>query len=371
MTHKIRFQLVGGFLGAGKTTSIARLAAMYQQRGRRVAIVTNDQAADLVDTHNLAAGGFAVEEVPGACFCCDFDTLMDKVRALADRERPDLILAEPVGSCTDLVATVVQPLMHLYAEGLEVAPFVVLFKASQGRAILRNEYTPGEGLSPKAGYIFRKQLEEADGIVLNRVDELSQRELEEVTSLVRTRYPDTPILTASALTGRGFDGLFEFMEQRGQFGRRILDLDYDTYAEGEAELGWLHTAFRLSAADPFDLDQALLEIIGGIQGGLTERGAEAAHVKTIGLAGPACAVANLVSSDGRPELSRASRTRTHETDVIINARVATDPSFLDAAVRSAIDSVARGRRATVEQGRTNCFRPARPQPTHRYSSTSS
>src|SRR6266699_3274873 len=151
---RLRFILIGGFLGAGKTTTMARLARHYMNRGQRVGLVTNDQAQDLVDTNSLRAQGFAVEEVAGACFCCRFD---------------------------DLVAKVVQPLRDLYGERFEVAPYPVLFKPSHGLRILRNE--TGTGFSPKAAYIFRKQLEEADAIVINRIDELSPQELSELTDL--------------------------------------------------------------------------------------------------------------------------------------------------------------------------------------------
>ena len=40
--------MVGGFLGAGKTTTIGKLAAHYVAQGKNVALVTNDQAYDLV-----------------------------------------------------------------------------------------------------------------------------------------------------------------------------------------------------------------------------------------------------------------------------------------------------------------------------------
>ena len=165
----VRFVMVGGFLGAGKTTTLARLARNYMARGKRVGLVTNDQAQDLVDTNSLRAQGFPVQEVPGACFCCKFDELVSRAGDLQAAERPDVILAEPVGSCTDLVATVVQPLKGLYAGRFQVAPYSVLFKPSHGLRILRNE---GAGFSPKAAYIFRKQLEEADAIIINRADEL-------------------------------------------------------------------------------------------------------------------------------------------------------------------------------------------------------
>src|SRR6266478_2092508 len=100
----VRFVMVGGFLGAGKTTTLARLARMYQARGQR----------------------FGTQEVPGACFCCRFEDLVARVGSLEASERPDVILAEPVGSCTDLVATVIQPLKDLYTGRFEVAPYAVL-----------------------------------------------------------------------------------------------------------------------------------------------------------------------------------------------------------------------------------------------------
>ena len=64
--------MIGGFLGAGKTTTISRLARRYQEQGLTVGIVTNDQAAGLVDTELLQSQGFEVGEVAGACFCCSF-----------------------------------------------------------------------------------------------------------------------------------------------------------------------------------------------------------------------------------------------------------------------------------------------------------
>src|SRR5579871_3209963 len=152
----LRFIMVGGFLGAGKTTTLARLARFYLDRGQKIGLVTNDQAQDLVDTTSLRSQGFAVEEVPGACFCCRFNDLVGKVEELESAQRPDVILAEPVGSCTDLVATVVQPLKDLYGERFEVGPYPVLFKPSHGLSILKSE--KDAGFSPKAAYIFRKQI---------------------------------------------------------------------------------------------------------------------------------------------------------------------------------------------------------------------
>jgi G3E family GTPase len=55
-TPRVRFVMVGGFLGAGKTTTLSRLARHYLDRGQRIGLVTNDQADDLVDTSPESAG---------------------------------------------------------------------------------------------------------------------------------------------------------------------------------------------------------------------------------------------------------------------------------------------------------------------------
>lgn len=52
-----RIIFVGGFLGAGKTTLLWRAAELLARRGKRVGLITNDQAPDLVDTKFRAGRG--------------------------------------------------------------------------------------------------------------------------------------------------------------------------------------------------------------------------------------------------------------------------------------------------------------------------
>lgn len=364
----IRYVMIGGFLGAGKTTTIARLARVYQDRGLKVGIVTNDQASDLVDTYSLRSQGFEVGEVPGACFCCNFNELTCTVEQLSANERPDVVLAEPVGSCTDLVATVIQPLMRLFASKFEIAPYAVILKPSHGKKILKGDAR--SGFSPKAAYIFKKQLEEADLILLNRTDELSAEEADELYALLEKERPGVPILRMSAKTGERFDQVVEFLDQKGEFGRRILDLDYDVYAEGEAELGWLNCSVRVQAEQPFNLDRLLTDVVGRLRNSLAAEGAETAHLKTIGLHEGFYGVANLVSSDSDVDLSLPSHCETREANVIVNARVAVDPEVLDRLVDQALQDACQAIGAKVDLRQTQSFRPGRPVPTHRFASVS-
>jgi Ni2+-binding GTPase involved in maturation of urease and hydrogenase len=362
---RIRFVMIGGFLGAGKTTTLARLARYYSERGQKVGLVTNDQAQNLVDTHSLRSQGFLVEEVPGACFCCRFDELVGKVGQLETSDRPDVILAEPVGSCTDLVATVVQPLKDLYGARFEVAPYPVLFKPSHGLRILKGDSGPQSGFSPKAAYIFRKQLEEADAIVINRLDELDAGPLKELTALVAHEFPGTPLLCLSAKTGQSFEALTELLDQQGEFGRKVLDIDYDVYAEGEAELGWLNSNIKVTAAAPFAVDALLLAVVTELRDALAPLG-EVAHLKAIGLSEVSFGVANVVSNATQPELSLASKGRVQELDLIVNARAALDPAMIEAAVRRVVPAASATLGATATVLTMQSFRPGRPQPTHRY-----
>ncbi|MCA8992059.1 MAG: cobalamin biosynthesis protein P47K [Planctomycetaceae bacterium] len=355
--------MVGGFLGAGKTTSVARLARHYMQLGKRVGIVTNDQTTDLVDTHSLRSQGFDVGEVAGSCFCCNFDALTSTVEGLGDQELPEVILAEPVGSCTDLVATVIRPLTEVYGVPLDIAPYGVILKPSHGLRILKGD--SGSGFSPKANYIFRKQIEEADFVIINRIDELPPEQVDELQALLESEYPGRPILRCSARTGEGFDTLVEMLEQRGQFGQRIMEVDYDVYAEGEAELGWLNSQVTVESDSEFALDELLVELIGNLHERLVATESEAAHLKVIGLSDASYAVANLVSNATGPELSLASKTTTKSANVVVNARVGTDPTELEQIVRQELATICQSRGLKHEVVSLQSFKPGRPVPTHR------
>jgi Ni2+-binding GTPase involved in maturation of urease and hydrogenase len=361
----IRFIMIGGFLGAGKTTTISRLASEYQSRGLKVGIVTNDQATDLVDTQTLRSQGFEVGEVAGACFCCNFNELTSTIGKLEAAQKPDVVLAEPVGSCTDLVATVIQPILRMYNEKFSVAPYGVILKPSHGQRILNDD--PRAGFSPKAAYIFKKQLEEADFLIINRIDELKPQEVEELAEILKKECPDRPIIRTSARTGEGLGTLVEMLDQQGIFGRRILDLDYDIYAEGEAELGWLNSSLHVSSDKPYQLDSLLVGIIDRLRSILQSENAETAHLKVIGLAEGAYGVANLVSRETPAELSLPSYFRTTYADVVVNARVATDPADLSRHVEQAVRDVCQKLGCKVDFRQTQSFRPGRPVPTHRFS----
>ena len=359
--------MIGGFLGAGKTTAIARLARHYLDAGLRVGLVTNDQAYDLVDTHALRAQGFRVGEVPGACFCCKFDDLVETAARLSAEEQPDVIITEPVGSCTDLVATVIEPLRHLHGDRYDLAPLVVLLKPEHGQKILDDER--GVGFSPKAAYIFTKQIEEAHVVVVNKTDKLTPEERDHLVDLVGRRFPGKTIVAASAKTGDGFAAVVEALGGTAPPAGKAMDVDYDVYAAGEAELGWLNCTVHVSTGEEseqtFALDDLVLDFVERLREELAAASAEPAHLKVLGFSDGETAIANLVSSGEQAEMSLASEIDAAAADLIVNARVATDPEELAEVVERVLASLASDRSLSHEVTRMQHFRPGRPVPTHR------
>ncbi len=363
-TKRVRFLMLGGFLGAGKTTTIARLARHFISQGQKVGLVTNDQAYGLVDTQSLRAQGFQVGEVTGACFCCKFNDLVSTAAQLAAEDQPDVIIAEPVGSCTDLVATVIEPLRQLYGERYEIAPLAVLLKPDHGRKILADEQ--GLGFSPKAAYIFLKQLEEADVVVINKIDQLDAAAQHRLLELTRERFPQKEVLAMSAREGSGFLELIAALDRPEPQRTRTPEVDYDVYAEGEAELGWLNASVRLRAtAGEFDVDQLLVELVSRLEQSFAEISAEPAHLKVLADAAGATAIANLVSAEADVELSLASGARAVAAEFTVNARVAIDPELLAEQVSKAVARLADQHALDAEINNLQSFRPGRPLPTHR------
>lgn len=368
MSARARYIMIGGFLGAGKTTTVGRLAKHLTDQGLKVGLITNDQAGGLVDTKLLRGQGFATEEIAGGCFCCRFNTLVDAAAKLNDTSKPDVFIAEPVGSCTDLVATVTYPLRRMYGDAFTIAPLAVLVDPVRARRVFGLDQ--GGTFSAKVAYIFKKQLEEADIIVISKSDLLDDAQREELRAVLAKEFPLAKIVTASPRHETGLDELFSLLMSGEQARRNPMAVDYEVYAEGEALLGWLNATVTLKADDEFDANAFLKQLATNVQGRLQRAGAEIAHFKMTfspddGIAGELAGI-SLVRSDYVPELGMELDEPTTGGQLIVNLRAETDPASLVDAVKGGLSEVKDaffGLQATLEH--EEHFRPGKPVPTHR------
>lgn len=355
-----RLILVGGFLGSGKTTLLWEAAQRLAVRNLRVGLITNDQAPELVDTAFLSRSDVKVSEVNGSCFCCNFQGLLDamsKVRAEADA---DVLIAEPVGSCTDLSATIVQPLKDRFKGELVVAPLSVIADPLRLANILDGGTA---GLHPSAAYIFRKQLEEADIIVISKTDLLAPAELDVLKKRLFQTYPDAPVFPVSAKTGAGIDAWLDEVTVCSNAGRRIAEVDYDVYAEGEAVLGWLNATVKLQGT-PTEWNIFAEKLLSGLSRRFDSMGASVGHVKLMVETGGDFLIGNLTGKGDTLSI-RGLLVTGVEARLTINARVQMSPEALETIVREMIASACTGK-ITAKSVAWRCLSPGRPNPTHRY-----
>lgn len=376
-----RLILLGGFLGSGKTTTLTQIARRYVGQGKRVVFITNDQGDTLVDTELVRQLGFAAAEVTGGCFCCRFDDLVQRADELIRDLNPDVILAEPVGSCTDLLATVVHPMRELHGDRFSVAPLVVVVDPIRALAAY-STVVSGESdhhsaassvsavrprLSEKVTYIFRMQQQEADCIAINKVDLLTADQRRAVEELMRSQFPAADVLSYSARSERGLERVKEYLENRQRNPRVAPSVDYDVYAEGEAELGWLNASVSMDSPAALELSGLVMDLAQRTTDNFRSLGIEIAHAKMLLRGDRDTAIANIVSSDRPAQLTRASSERSRSLDLLANLRVQGEPADLEETLERSLAEWAAAHRLAPARTSGVAFKPGRPVPTHRIS----
>ncbi|WP_225796901.1 GTP-binding protein [Streptomyces aculeolatus] len=404
----VTFAVVGGFLGAGKTTTLAALARELTARGRRVALVANDQGDELVDTRLAEAAAGWAGEVTGGCFCCRFEDLLDVVTRAVEEYGADTVLAEAVGSCTDLQATVVRPLHRRYGARFRVAPLLTVVDPARFAAI-------GRAGEADLAYLFDRQLADADVIALNKADAVDPALSAAVRTALAALHPRTPVLTYSARTGTGLPALTETLtaptpappapdaaaaaapaareaptpaggpggriapaapagsgDHAGPAGpgtttgrNRDLVIDYDRYAAAEARLAWLNHTAEVRAprsAAGFPSARWAATLLAELTAGAALVGHAKVHLTAPdGRTTKASAV-----GDGRAPAVDADGGAMRSARALVNARLVCPAAELDAALAAAVRAAdAAAGAATSAPAQPAAFHPAYPRPVHR------
>lgn len=354
----VRIACVGGFLGAGKTTALMEAAKNLIARGLKVGVITNDQGSNLVDTALFFSLGLQTEEITGGCFCCRFTEFVKHSFRLVAQHSPDIILAEAVGSCTDLAATVFEPLRRFHSAEFELAPLSVLVEPARIQELL-GSFSQFEC---SIRYLFEKQLAEAELIILTKTELLNPEEVKSLFARLQQLAGKIPIRLLSAKTGVGVSEWVDQLLTVRSVGHTGVDLDYEIYGQAEASLGWLNATVDLVSDQEFSPAALGESVVAKVQEQCRVAESAIAHLKVLLVSAEASDRIALTTSIGQAKWDgEGNLGLVREASAVINARVGANPMELRRMVESALQAAALdlGLSATVQH--LESFAPLPPQ----------
>ena len=183
MSGTIPATVIGGYLGAGKTTLVNHL--LRNAGGLRLAVLVNDFGALPIDRDLIVGNDGDTLEISGGCICCSYGS--DLMESLLDlpRRRPgiDRVLIEASGVA--LPGMVASAVGLLEAYGLDGV--VVLADAETVRHQAADAYL---------GDTITRQLAAADVVILNRCDLVGAEARDETVRWLEGQAPNGRVVPA-------------------------------------------------------------------------------------------------------------------------------------------------------------------------------
>lgn len=354
----MKLHLVGGFLGSGKTTAIIAAGRLLAERGERVGVLTNDQGRYLVDTAFVRAEEMPAVEVSGGCFCCNYTSYRKMIERLDRSAHPTVLFAESVGSCADLVATVIRP--SELEEVAHINSFTVFADIRLLALMIADSPLP---FSEDVVYLFSKQLEEAGLIVVNKSDLVRATEAQAIRDAVAKRFAGKTVRLQSSFSQADIGEWISTIDSTETVALEALELDYLRYGAAEAMLAWYDAAVEVSTGEGDGRD-FLRVLLGGVERRAREAGRSVGHIKILVRCGRTTSKLGLTSGgDGiEGELAEIGKSGFALT---INARVECSPDELRSSVRAALSESSSRCKRSFSVMSEDSFKPAFPNPEHR------
>ncbi len=215
----------------------------------------------------------------------------------------------------------------------------------------------------EVSYLFKKQLEEADIIALNKIDSISQQETERLVSLINKAYPEKTVTTVSAREGEGMDDWLEdLLSGRPGANTVLRQIDYDRYAAAEAVLGWLNAAIMLNAGNSFEATEFSRKLALRLQEAFQEKNAGIGHLKFLITSGGKTMWTNVTNFTAEPLMSGEPLGSLSKGTLVLNARVRLDPEDLERMVKQILGRLFEEMNIRSEEVDFQCFSPAYPEP---------
>lgn len=348
-----RFVVLGGYLGAGKTTLAAALGKeLRSKHGKSVAIITNDQGNVLVDTEYMKDAGFDVKDVLGGCFCANFGEFVKNARTLVSTGRPDVIIAEPIGTSTAILGSVVAPLRSMYPDEFQVSPFFVIVDGTRAAEVLKRP----EGFGLGGGKLIPShQVREAEYVLISKADRLNEEDANKAVGLVKNEVSDAEVIVCSAFSRKNLDKVIDIILSDAVSTKEPKDVDQRMFAVEKASMGWFNANAKLVAEGKLDINAFVTSFMRKVASDFPPE--SIGHVKVMITSPTASAKMSLVEDRMQVDGLKGGRYFTGEGKLVLNARVTASPNELKKAFEKAIADTALETGAKVAEMGEACFTP--------------
>ena len=357
---KTRMLVLGGYLGAGKTTLAINLAkTLKERRDKSVSIIMNDQGDVLVDTEYSKEAGFDTRDIMGGCFCTNFDKFVSSARTLVSTGKPDVIIAEPIGTSTNIMSSVVAPMRSLHPDEFSIAPFTVVVDCVRALDILSDKK---ERDIDTVDIIPAHQIREAEIIILTKTDLVNKDTIMKIREAIDKILPGIQIIETSSADLRNIDDIMDFVLSDKVSTKAPTGEKNQGFAFEKAKLGWYSGTFDLIPSDHVDMYSLETDLMKGIA---AEYGAKSiVHVKVIIESPEAAAKMSLVQETMQVDGIYGSRYVKTKGRLVLNARVVSPPKRLEDTMRKLIEDAQSKYPMELIRTGEKCFTPKPESPSH-------
>lgn len=353
--EKIEFLVVSGFLGAGKTTTMIALAEYMDNNVEKVGIIANDLGAQLVDTNLTRESGCTVEEIASGCICYQMDNTVDRIRRMRDTAGCKLVMSDIPGCGVGTVEHVYKQILRDNADEFELGPLTVIVDPERLRMIMPEK--ADINLPAELKYLLETQVEEADLVVLNKIDTLSAADLDRYMAFLG-EVCEVPVLAISAREGTGIPELAQHLVSHGSALREV-EIDYagPDYSQAESVLTWYNRRLYIKTKDgsKVDMNEIVEEFVENIRMGLIEKKGNAPHLKVYGLNGEDFVKGSLIGVDYDTEYERKLAEEHENLRIILNARVTCPARPFSRLADDALDDLCDAHDLECQVFFTECF----------------
>ena len=192
----MKLLIMAGFLGSGKTTLLLQIAKRLSAASLKIAIIENEIGELGVDGDYLNREELHVQELFGGCICCTLSSgLIETLEKIELHYQPDLVILEATGIARpgDILTNV-----NKFQPKVKSIKILTLVDAFRFEMLM-------EVIEP----LLTAQIEAANTVVVNKIDQVQNKTLESVIQSVECLNPEAKVSTVSAETGTNLNSFLD------------------------------------------------------------------------------------------------------------------------------------------------------------------